>query len=191
MRSPNSWPESSSPGGIRASPRTLSLKKLVHLDGQQAVLYRSRMNSFVDRNFEAMDPLEWLAHLADHIPDPGKHRTHPYGFYASRVRASRTEKEGSELRAEAAPTKRRCPPSWARLISTEDESVARPLDRGRHRHVIRRVRAARTGLERSLEDLVSAQKYVVDVRPVRKRPMFVRFVEPLSVRKRVERTRPA
>jgi putative transposase len=95
----------------------LSLKKLVYLDGQKAVLYRSRMNPFLGRNFEAMDPLEWLARLADHIPDTGKHRTHFYGFYASRVRASRREKEGSELPVEAAPTKRRCPPSWARLIS--------------------------------------------------------------------------
>jgi len=95
----------------------LSLKKLVYLDGQKAVLYRSRMNPFLGRNFEAMDPLEWLARLADHIPDTGKHRTHFYGFYASRVRASRREKEGSELPVEAAPTKRRCPPSCARLIS--------------------------------------------------------------------------
>ena len=79
----------------------LSLKKLVYLDGQKAVLYRSRMNPFLGRNFEAMDPLEWLARLADHIPDTGKHRTHFYGFYASRVRASRREKEGSELAVEA------------------------------------------------------------------------------------------
>jgi hypothetical protein len=95
----------------------LSLKKLVYLDGQKAVLYRSRMNPFLGRNFEAMEELEWLARLADHIPDTGKHRTHFYGFYASRVRASRSEKEGSERPMEEAPTKRRCPPSWARLIS--------------------------------------------------------------------------
>jgi hypothetical protein len=48
---------------------------LLYLDGNKAVLYRSRMNPFLGRNFEAMDPLEWLARLADHIPDPGKHRT--------------------------------------------------------------------------------------------------------------------
>jgi hypothetical protein len=48
-----------------------SLQKLVDLDGQQAVLYRSRMNPSLGRNFEAMDPLEWLARLSDHIPDPG------------------------------------------------------------------------------------------------------------------------
>ena len=94
----------------------LSLKKLVYLDGQKAVLYRSRMNPSLGRNFEAMDPLEWLARMADHIPDPGKHRTHFYGFYASRVRTSRRETEASDVPTEPT-TKRRCSPSWARLIS--------------------------------------------------------------------------
>src|SRR5712691_10723473 len=73
----------------------LSLKKLVYLDAQKAVLCRSKMNPSLGRNFEAMDPLEWLARLADQIPDTGKHRTHFYGFYASRVRASRRETEAS------------------------------------------------------------------------------------------------
>jgi len=68
----------------------LSLKKLVYLDGQKAVLYRSRMNPSLGRNFEAMD--------------------------ASRVRASRRETEASDAPAEPT-TKRRCAPSWARLIS--------------------------------------------------------------------------
>jgi hypothetical protein len=58
----------------------VSLEKLVYLDGDKAVLYRSkRMNPGLGRNFEAMDPLEWLARMADHIPDPGKHRTLLYG----------------------------------------------------------------------------------------------------------------
>jgi len=48
----------------------LSLKKLVYLDGQQAVLYRSKMNPFLGRNFEALDPLEWLARMSDHIVRP-------------------------------------------------------------------------------------------------------------------------
>jgi len=59
------------------------------LDGQKAVLYRSRMNPSLGRNFEAMDPLEWLARLADHIPDPGRHRTHFYAHYVNRVRGAR------------------------------------------------------------------------------------------------------
>jgi hypothetical protein len=61
------------------SPRTKSaptwcgippLKKLVYLDGQQVVLYCSKMNPFLGRNFEAQDPLEWLARISDHIVLP-------------------------------------------------------------------------------------------------------------------------
>ena len=96
----------------------LSLKKLVYLDGQKAVLYRSKMNPRLGRNFEALDPLEWLARMSDHIPDTGKQRTLAYGCYASRVRASRRGQEGSELPEEPVPaSKRRCSPSWVRLIS--------------------------------------------------------------------------
>ena len=54
----------------------LSLKRLVYIDGQQAVIYRGlRPNPTMGQNFEAMHPLEWLVRMADHIPDPGKHRT--------------------------------------------------------------------------------------------------------------------
>jgi hypothetical protein len=42
----------------------------VYLDGQQAVLYRSLMNRPRGRNFDVVDPHEWLACMADHIPDP-------------------------------------------------------------------------------------------------------------------------
>jgi hypothetical protein len=65
-----------------------SLKKLVYLDGERAVIYRCRMNPSLGRNFEALDPLEWLARMSDHIPDPGQHRTLFYGEYSNRVRGS-------------------------------------------------------------------------------------------------------
>ncbi len=45
------------------------------------------MNPSLGRNFEG--PLAWLARLADHIPDPGKRRTHSYAPYANRVRGQR------------------------------------------------------------------------------------------------------
>jgi hypothetical protein len=95
----------------------LSLKKLVYLDGQQAVLYRSKLNPFLGRNFEALDPLEWLARMSDHIPDPGQHRTLFYGEYANRVRGARQLPEPDPAMARAEPPRRRCSPSWARLIA--------------------------------------------------------------------------
>jgi hypothetical protein len=95
----------------------LSLKKLVYLDGQKAVVYRSKKNPALGRNFEAMDPLEWLARLADHIPDAGRHRTHLYGFYSSRVRFRRQQTDDSGVPAEPT-TKRRCAPSRSRRSRT-------------------------------------------------------------------------
>ena len=71
------------------------------------------MNPFLGRNFEAMDPLEWLARLSDHIPDPGQHRTLFYGEYSSRVRGS--AKPAAEAGGEHGP-RRRASPSWGRLI---------------------------------------------------------------------------
>ena len=97
----------------------LSLQRLVYLDGQQAVIYKGlKHNPTLGRNFETMDPLEWLARMADHIPDPGKHRTRFYSYYANRVRGDRAAEEPGESRVDEEPAqKRRCTASWARLIA--------------------------------------------------------------------------
>jgi len=65
-----------------------------------------------------MDPLEWLARLADHIPDPGRHRTHLYAYYANRVRGERLgEEQPRHVEGAEPPTSRRCSSTWARLIA--------------------------------------------------------------------------
>jgi len=66
----------------------LSLRKLVYLDGQQALLYRSRMNPSLGRNLEALDPLEWLARMSDHIPDSEQHRAVFYRQDANQARGA-------------------------------------------------------------------------------------------------------
>jgi hypothetical protein len=94
-------------------------RSLVYLDGQQAVLCRSRMNPALGRNFEALNPLEWLARMSDHIPDPGQHRTIFYGEYSSRVRGSSPpppEPDATVATADS-PPRRRCSPSWAKMIA--------------------------------------------------------------------------
>jgi hypothetical protein len=97
----------------------VSLRRLVYIDGHNAVVYRGlRTNPSLGANFVALDPLEWLARIADHIPDPGKHRTLFYSYYANRARGARAkEKELLEGGKAEAPEKRRCSPSWARLIA--------------------------------------------------------------------------
>jgi hypothetical protein len=73
------------------------------------------MNPSLGRNFEAMDPLEWLARISDHIPNPGQHRTLFYGEYSSRVRGT-PEADATAATVEP-PPRRRCSASWARLIA--------------------------------------------------------------------------
>jgi hypothetical protein len=84
---------------------------------RQAVLYRSRMNPSLGRNFEAMDPLEWLARMSDHIPDPGQHRTLFYGEYSNRARGSGHPDDREAQAGQAPEPRKRCSPSWARLIA--------------------------------------------------------------------------
>ena len=56
--------------------------------------------------------------MADHIPDPGRHRTLFYSYHANRVRGDRAAEETGEGKVEEEPDKRRrSSASWARLIA--------------------------------------------------------------------------
>jgi len=55
--------------------------------------------------------------MSDHIPDPGQHRTILYGHYANRVRGARQRGEAEPQERSAETPRRRCPPTWARLIA--------------------------------------------------------------------------
>jgi hypothetical protein len=89
----------------------------VELDGEKAVIYRSRMNPLLGRNFEAMDPLEWLARLSDHIPNPAQHLTLFYGEYSSRVLGSGEPDEPEDQAGQEHKPRKRRGPSWGPLIA--------------------------------------------------------------------------
>ncbi len=75
------------------------------------------MNPSLGRDFEAMDPLEWLARLSDHIPNPGQHRTLFHGEHSNRVRGSGLSSEPEVQAGEEEPPRKRRSPSWGRLIA--------------------------------------------------------------------------
>jgi hypothetical protein len=84
-------------------------------------LFRERILArLLDRHAistELVDPLEWLARMSDHIPDPGQHRTVFYGQYANRARGAGRRDTAQMPEASTEPPRRRCSPTWARLIA--------------------------------------------------------------------------
>ena len=78
------------------------------------------MNPSPGRDFEAMDPLEWLARLADHVPDPTPADIAPTSMRTTptALRGERPDEETGRHADDPEPTtRRRCSPGWARLIA--------------------------------------------------------------------------
>ncbi len=76
------------------------------------------------RNFQVLDPLEFLAEFTQHIPPKGSHLIRYYGWYSNKSRGMR--KKAAEAEVVAAdqpggevpevPTPSRCSQTWAMLI---------------------------------------------------------------------------
>ena len=54
------------------------------------VIYRSRLNPKINRNFEVFDPVDFLAVLSQHIPDKGVQMIRYYGLYSNKMRGCRS-----------------------------------------------------------------------------------------------------
>ena len=65
------------------------MDRLTYDPATEQLTYRSDKADGPTAGTAALDPLEFLARLLTHIPDPGQVMTRYYGWYASRTRGTR------------------------------------------------------------------------------------------------------
>ena len=76
---------------------SFSLGKLMYEEGDSSVIYRSRMKHGKNkRNFEVFSPLEFIAAITQHIPEPYFQLTRVYGWYSNRMRGDRKKQKERE-----------------------------------------------------------------------------------------------
>jgi len=105
----------------------LSLERMA-FDDMGAVLYRRKAQSRFGDSPTAFDPMDFLARLLMHIPQPRLHTVRYYGAYASIVRARRRAEQGGleagrfrdpaseDSGMPSAAERRRLRRAWAQLI---------------------------------------------------------------------------
>jgi hypothetical protein len=67
-----------------------SVEKMTLETPGDTVIYRSRMNVKIHRNFEVFTPTDFLAAITQHIPDKGVQMVRYYGWYSNKMRGVRT-----------------------------------------------------------------------------------------------------
>ena len=100
----------------------VNLSRLRYHPESGILIYEPKAGQHADHT-EPLDPLEFLARVLIHIPEPNKHLVHFYGTYANRVRSSmlhrrdsaQNKQDGGE-EIEPAPAKRPLRKRWAELI---------------------------------------------------------------------------
>ena len=77
----------------------------------------------ISRNFEVFDPLEFLAEITQHIPDPGMQMIRYYGWYSNKMRGQRAKAANTAAASEEiaiddedTPYRKLCRMRWAALI---------------------------------------------------------------------------
>jgi len=72
------------------------------------------------RNFQVFDPLDFLAEVTQHIPEPGEHLIRYYGWYSNKTRGQRSQRQpraAAETGVGARPpSAREARKGWAALI---------------------------------------------------------------------------
>ena len=68
------------------------------------------------RNFQVFDPLDFLAEVTQHIPDPGEHLIRYYGFYSNKSRGLRGRAQAPPGATVPTPSAKEARKRWAALI---------------------------------------------------------------------------
>jgi hypothetical protein len=110
----------------------LSLARIIKLTNDGKVIYRATKTSClpfpelgnenlkagVNRNFEVFEPLDFLAQVAQHIPNKGEHLIRYYGWYSNKMRGMRNKKAEEGKLPKSQLLKKRCSLTWAILIKS-------------------------------------------------------------------------
>jgi len=74
-----------------------SVEKMTLESPGDIVIYRSRLNAKINRNFEVFTPTDFLAAITQHIPDKGAQMVRYYGWYSNKMRGVRQRGLPAEL----------------------------------------------------------------------------------------------
>ena len=66
-----------------------SVEKMTLESPTDMVIYRSRLNAKINRNFEVFTATDFLAAITQHIPDKGAQMARYYGWYSNKMRGVR------------------------------------------------------------------------------------------------------
>ena len=117
-----------------------SLDRMVSVSDDGKVVYRAekagcqpfpilgdgKLLRGVSRNFEVFDPLEFLAEVTQHIPDPGMQMVRYYGWYSNKMRGQRAKAHAAE-------------PTSQKIAADDEDTSYRKLCRMRWTALIKRV----------------------------------------------------
>ena len=66
-----------------------SVEKMTMESPTDTVIYRSRLNAKINRNFEVFTATDFIAAITQHIPDKGAQMVRYYGWYSNKMRGIR------------------------------------------------------------------------------------------------------
>jgi hypothetical protein len=74
-----------------------SVEKMTLESPCDIIIYRSRLNAKINRNFEVFIPTDFLPTITQHIPDKGAPMVRYYGWYSNKMRGVRQRRLPPEL----------------------------------------------------------------------------------------------